>query len=227
MNYLLTGATRGIGLELASQLLTQGHYVTVTARNPESSKDLMVFTREYATNCQVLSMDVDSRQSIDSAIRQVKAPYLDVVINCAGVLKDYDSNLENLNLQDLEDTFRTNVLGPVAVSKACLSLLKKSSSPQLVNITSLMGSLKDNSSGLAYAYRMSKTALNMFSKNLSIDEKWLKVLMIHPGWVQTDMGGKNALLTTRDSVNGILKLINSPESKSGHFYSFAGTELAW
>ncbi len=227
MNYLITGATRGIGLELTSQLLTQGHHVVATARNPESSKELMTFTKEYKDHSQVLRLDVNLTSSIPNVIKNISVDTLDVVINCAGVLKDYDATLENLSLGDLESTFKTNVFGPVAVTKAALPLLKKSSHAQLINITSLMGSLADNSSGRAYAYRMSKTALNMFSKNLSLDEKWLKVLTVHPGWVQTDMGGKNALLSVRESVAGILKLVNNRETESGHFYSFSGAELAW
>ncbi len=228
MNYLVTGAGRGIGFELTSQLLTLGHHVVACVRNPEKAKELGILAKEYAELCQVVQMDVAFQKSIQQAVSLIKVEQLDVVINCAGVLLNYDANIENLNMVDLNSSLQTNLFGPIHVTRACLKHLKKAKAPKLVNITSVMGSLTDNSSGMAYSYRISKAALNMFSKNLSLDEKWLCVLMIHPGWVKTQMGGDNALIAPQESAGGILKQIETHGLQdSGKFFSFRGEELPW
>jgi NAD(P)-dependent dehydrogenase (short-subunit alcohol dehydrogenase family) len=114
------------------------------------------------------------------------------------------------------------------VTKAFYPLLNKSEHPVIANITSLMGSIEDNSSGGNYAYRMSKAALNMFTKTLSVEFKKAVVLSLHPGWVKTDMGGSGATTETSESAAGLLKVIreSSPKS-SGHFFNFKGQPLHW
>lgn len=226
MNYLVTGANRGIGFDLTSQLLTQGHSVVACARTPEKAQELELLGKEYGDRCQILPMDVTFEKSIHKAIALIKVTHLDVVINCAGVLLDSAATIENLNMVDLHSTLQTNLFGPIHVTRASLKLLKKSKAPKLVNVTSLMGSIADNSTGSSFSYRISKSALNMFSKNLALGESWLSVLMIHPGWVQTDMGGKNALVSPQESASGILKVINS-NFASGSFLNFRGEKLAW
>ncbi len=226
MNYLITGAGRGIGFDLTSQLLTLGHSIVACVRHPEKAKELEILSQEYGERCQILAMDVTFEKSINKAIAAIKVPHLDVVVNCAGVLLDRDATIENINMVDLHSTLQANLFGPIHVTRATLKLLKKSNSPQLVNITSMMGSIADNSSGSAMSYRISKAALNMFSKTLSIEEKWLRVLMIHPGWVQTEMGGKNALVSPQESASGIIKVMTSTKA-SGKFLNYLGKELPW
>ena len=228
MNYLVTGANRGIGFELTSQLLTLGHNVVACVRNPDRTKELDMLVKEYGQQCQILGMDVSFQKSIQQAVSLIKVAHLDVVINSAGVLLNEDANIENLNVVDLNTSLQTNLFGPIHVTRATLKLLKNAKLPKLVNITSVMGSLADNSSGTAYSYRISKAALNMFSKNLAIGEKWLCVLMIHPGWVKTKMGGENALIAPQESAGGMLKVIGAQGLKdSGKFLNFRGEELPW
>ena len=114
------------------------------------------------------------------------------------------------------------------VTKAFLPLLAKSSRPIVANITSLMGSISDNGSGGSYAYRISKAALNMFSKNLSLELRNGIVLSLHPGWVKTDMGGASAPTEKRDSAAGLIRVIreSNPE-QTGGFYNFRGETLSW
>src|SRR5262249_2933625 len=121
-----------------------------------------------------------------------------------------------------------NSVVPFEMTQALLPYLKKSKQPKVIHITSLMGSIEDNSSGGYYAYRASKAALNMINKSLTRDHSWLTSVVMHPGWVQTDMGGPQAPTSTRDSAQGIWQVINGLGSeKSGHFYDFKGKELPW
>ncbi len=228
MNYFITGASRGIGFELTSQLLTLGENVVACARTPEKAKDLQILAREYPKQCQMIACDVNDEKSVAKALGEVHVDHLDVVVNCAGILLNYDGSIEKFNVDELKTTMQTNLYGPIFVTKYAVNLLKKSSSPKLVNITSQMGSIADNSSGNAYAYRISKTALNMFSKNLSLSEPWLCVLMLHPGWVQTDMGGAHALVAPQESVHGLINVITSASQKdSGRFLNFRNEEIPW
>lgn len=113
-------------------------------------------------------------------------------------------------------------------AKAFLPLLKKSAHPIIANMTSQMGSIGDNGSGGSYAYRISKAALNMFTKTLAHELPSATVLSLHPGWVKTDMGGSGAPTETRDSAAGLLKVIKSASTKqSGHFLNFRGQEIEW
>jgi NAD(P)-dependent dehydrogenase (short-subunit alcohol dehydrogenase family) len=128
----------------------------------------------------------------------------------------------------MQETFDTNVLGPLRMSQALLPHLRRASQPKLVNITSLMGSIADNSSGGSLAYRTSKAALNMVTKNFAREENGITVLCLHPGWVQTDMGGDRAPLTTKASAEGILDVVlKSGSGDTGKFFNYSGKELPW
>lgn len=143
-------------------------------------------------------------------------------------MTDSDDTLQKLSIADMEMTFRTNTFSPVVVVKTFLPNLKRGKSPRLINITSLMGSIADNSSGGYYAYRMSKTALNMFAKSFSIDYPDIITLTLHPGWVRTNMGGPEAPTLPRESARGLYALIKQAhKDQSGHFMDFRGKELPW
>jgi NAD(P)-dependent dehydrogenase (short-subunit alcohol dehydrogenase family) len=228
MTYLITGASRGIGLELTRLALTDGNKVIATVRSISRSAELKALAQESGSKLLIHELDASSDESVTKAAKEISEP-IDVLINNAGVY--LDSNMDQLSELDLEivsKTFETNTLGPMRVTKAFLSHLSKSKSPIVANVSSLMGSMTDNRGGGSYAYRMSKAALNMFSKNLSIENpEWL-VLSLHPGWVQTDMGGKGATTTVTESAQGILNLIKSSKrTDSGKFFDYRGRELAW
>jgi NAD(P)-dependent dehydrogenase (short-subunit alcohol dehydrogenase family) len=227
--YLITGANRGIGLELATQLLQAGETVIATARSPKDSPELANLQKTYPKLCSVFQLDVTSEESVKSLQHELeKLAKIDVLINNAGVMLDSDGGLKDLSVADLQNSFVTNTLGPIRVTQALLGLLQESSKPIVVNITSMMGSITDNTSGGSYGYRMSKAALNMFAKGLSLEHPELTVLNLHPGWVQTDMGGSDAQISTAESAKGLLKVIQSADKqKSGHFYNFKGQELPW
>lgn len=228
MTFLITGCSRGIGFELTSLALQGGHKVIACVRNPSKSAELTKLRTQYSDRLQVIEMDTSSDASVKKASEQTSEP-IDVLINNAGVYLDsHSNNLSELQSKTVSETFETNTIGPLRVTRAFLSQLSKSRSPKVINITSLMGSIKDNAGGGSYAYRMSKTALNMFGKCLSIEFPKFTVLSVHPGWVQTDMGGKGATTSVPESAKGILNLaLESSNKETGKFFDFRGRELPW
>ena len=163
---------------------------------------------------------------------------LSCLLNNAGVApKATRYNL--VKVEQMESTYRTNVLGPLFLSKMCLPLLKKSEKSVIVNMSSILGSIEFNqkvmgsggAGGGQYPYRSTKAALNMVSRSLSIDlqEFGIGVMAVHPGWVQTDMGGKHAPLTPEESCKGVLNLIQNfdYESQNGGFLDYKGDIVPW
>ncbi len=225
MIYLITGAGRGIGFELTRLSLKAGNEVYAVVRNPEKYPKLNELSQEYKA-LHILKGDVTSVENLKKIASTLST--VDVLINNAGVYLDNSADFETLDMKLVTDTFEVNSIGPMKVAQAFLPLLLKSSGPKLINITSLMGSIEDNGSGGAYAYRMSKTALNMFTKSFANDFAKITAICVHPGWVQTDMGGASAPTTTLESATGILKLAARVGKKeSGQFFDFEGDNLPW
>jgi NAD(P)-dependent dehydrogenase (short-subunit alcohol dehydrogenase family) len=228
LNIVITGASRGIGYELTLQALELGHRVIAGCRKPSQSLELRALLETHPEKLKIHELDVQEHKSVAKFAAAIGNEPVDILINNAGVYLDGESAWSELKPELLQETLLTNSIGPVRMSQALLPLLKKSKQPRVANITSLMGSLEDNSSGGSLAYRMSKTALNMFTKNLSLDEKELIVLSLHPGWVQTEMGGKRAPLAAKTSAEGLLRVIRGSTLKeSGKFFSYNAKELPW
>jgi len=225
MNIFVTGANRGIGLEFVRQLTTRGETVLASCRHPEKANDL----KSLLSEGWIIPIDVTIQDSIVQGAKVVRKKFnrIDLLINNAGVMGER-GNPDIPDWDILMSTFLTNAAGPVFVTKYLKTLLKKGS--KVVNISTLMGSIEDNSSGGYYAYRMSKAALNMASKNLNheLGVMGVTVLTFHPGWVRTDMGGSGANLSVETSVSEMLNVIESsgPE-KSGTFLRFDGERLPW
>jgi NAD(P)-dependent dehydrogenase (short-subunit alcohol dehydrogenase family) len=227
MRIVITGANRGIGLELTRQYLEGGQEVVAAVRSPEKAKELQAL-KERHPKLTVLACDVSDEQSVRRAAGQVPGP-VDVLINNAGVMGHYAS-LEELDLEDAAQTFSANALGPVRVTRALLPQLRQSQVKKVMNITSGMGSIGDNRSGGAYAYRMSKAALNMATRSMAVDLKddGILVAVINPGWVKTDMGGAGAPTAVKDSVAGIRAQVEGlTAAKSGEFLDFSGKRWEW
>ena len=227
--YVVTGANRGIGLELVAQLVAQGHHVLATARQPERAEALSALTSAHPGQLEILALDVSDPASITAFGQAVGDRPVDVLINNAGVLLRGGGPGE-LDYEKIELTFRINTLGPLRVTEALLPALRAAAQPVIANITSQMGSIADNTSGGAYSYRISKAALNMAIRSLSLDlgRQGMVALVLHPGWVQTDMGGPNAKITTAQSVTGMLSTIQRATAEhAGKFWSWDGTELPW
>ncbi len=228
MVVVITGANKGIGLELAKQAVAKGARVFCGVRRPGEATELKA---ALGKNGEIFGLDVSSDNSVSSFVEalRMRTKEIDVLINNAGVYLDsQNGGIESLTSQMLLETLNINSVGPVRMTRAMLPFLKVGKNAKVASVSSLMGSLSDNKAGGAYAYRMSKTAVNMFVKTLAVDESWLTAIALHPGWVKTDMGGRAAPLEASKSAEGIWTVIEtSTPADSGKFFNHAGRELPW
>ncbi|CAL8117916.1 unnamed protein product [Orchesella dallaii] len=246
-NIVVTGANRGIGLELVKQLIFRYNpdNLFATYRDPENSKELLKLAEQNG-NLHAVVLDVQNFEKYAEFVSKVEATTqgagVNLLINNSGFFnKENNSSLSQVDKDDLLRHFAINTLAPIMLTKAFLPLLEKASLQEpsqplglgravVCQVSTTMGSIGDNTSGGAYGYRISKTALNQASKNMSFDliPKGVLVIPLHPGWVRTDMGGSNALINTEESVSGILSVLeNLNEDTSGHFMRFDGKEALW
>ena len=213
---LVTGAGRGIGLEFARQWAARGDTVFALARDPAAAA-LQDLARRHAGRVHPVACDVASDASVEAARRAVEAATgrLDIVVNNAGVFGREEERLDTLDLDEVRRTFEINTLGAIRVSRVFLPLLRKGSAARLVHITSGMGSVGDNRSGGHWSYRISKTGLNMVSRNLAIELQGSGVVsvVLSPGWVRTDMGGRDAPLSPEESVAAMIRTIDGLGAK--------------
>jgi NAD(P)-dependent dehydrogenase (short-subunit alcohol dehydrogenase family) len=220
MRIVITGASRGIGAEFTRVLLGQGHEVHAVSRNPERLADM-----KMNENLHVHPIDLENVAGPEHLCRALEARPVDLLINNAGTFAKGDE-LKNLKMDDVRLSFEVNTLIPMRVCQALLPMLTKGA--KVVHITSLMGSIGDNASGGSYAYRISKAALNMFNKCFAIEREDLISVVLHPGWVQTAMGGRSAPTTAQESVAGMLKVISGLRPvQTGKFFDYEGEELPW
>jgi NAD(P)-dependent dehydrogenase (short-subunit alcohol dehydrogenase family) len=229
---LLTGASRGLGLEFARQWLAAGDRVFALARDPEASRGLRDLTTRHPGALVACRCDVADDASVAAARRQIEeqTDRLDLVLNNAGISGPRESELSTLDLAEVRRVLEVNTLGPLRVTRAFLPLLRRGKRPKLVHITSLMGSLADNRSGSALAYRMSKAALNMASRNLALElaSDGILSVVLHPGWVKTDMGGSRAPLPVEEAVAALIRTIDLLTLKhNGGFFDREGHPAPW
>jgi NAD(P)-dependent dehydrogenase (short-subunit alcohol dehydrogenase family) len=240
---LITGANRGLGYATARRLGHSGVRVLVGARTLAKGEEAADRLRREGIDAEPVQIDVDSVASVDAAARQVEQEHgrVDILINNAGILPEATAgDVDPLDLRLFRQTFETNVFGAVAVTKAFLPMLRKSASGRIVNISSTMGSLNDQTDpsspyyGLVVpAYQMSKAALNGLTIALSktLADTPIKVNSICPGWVQTDLGGpenRAAAPTTADDAAQIVATMASipDDGPTGRFVDAEGT-VAW
>jgi len=204
---MVTGAGRGIGLELCRLMIERGDTVVACPRR-SGSFELEALAEEHPDRLFRVPMDVREVASVNSAAAQIgrRVERIDLLFNNGAIYPDEDGGLERLDMDDLLAAFDVNALGPLRVVRAFLPLLRKGQGRRVIQITSLMGSIEDNSSGGSYAYRMSKAALNMAVRNLAheLGPEGFICLAIHPGWVKTRMGGAAAPLEVRDASAEVL-----------------------
>ena len=213
-NILITGANRGIGLKFA-EILSANNNIYATARDITNADDLKKFD-----NTELLELDLLDKDSIKSFCSELKDIPLDMIINNAGIFQDEQMEETILDPELWLDEIMINAIGPVVLSQKLKENIMSGNDKKIIFISSQMGSIDDNYSGGYYFYRTSKSALNSAAKSLSIDWKadGISVLMLHPGWVRTDMGGSNAKLDIDTSVKKMLDVINSLDmGKTGTF----------
>jgi len=223
----ITGANRGLGLEFVRQYAIDGWQVIASCRDPVEAKALQSLKINYA-NISIIKLDVANFDEIHQVAESLKNITIDLLINNAGIYLDRATDLINVN--DWVQTFKVNSIAPVILLNAFKNHLASSELKKTVTLSSKMGSIDDNTKGGSYLYRSSKAAVNMAIKNASIDFKPLgiSVATLHPGWVQTDMGGPDGLIDIPTSVNGLRLVINNLSlANTGQFIDYEGKLIAW
>lgn len=221
--YVVTGANRGLGLEFCRQLAGRGEQVIGTARRPGEADEL------GDLDVQVFELDVADADSVAEFADAIAGRAVDVLVNNAGIGVD-STGFEEVDPGDLMAFFEVNTVGALRVSQALLPNLRQAETRKIVNITSRMGSIDDNRSGGAYEYRASKAALNMVTRSMAVDldDDGFTCVVVHPGWVRTDMGGEQAPTSPRESIAGMLDVIDGLERpNSGEFLDYTGARVPW
>ena len=227
--YLITGANRGLGLEFCKQLSERGDKVLACCRKPSSASELQTLARDTPL-VEVHPLDVASPTSVDDLKTDLADLPIDVVVNNAGVFGGNHQSFGSIDYDCWREVMETNVYGPTRVAEAFGDHLAKSGSPLLATVTSGMGSIGDNLNGDYYAYRTSKAAVNMVMRNAAGDlrSRRIPVVVINPGWVQTDMGGPNARITPEQSVQGMLSVLDGVSLEdTGTFFNYNGDTFPW
>lgn len=220
---LVTGANRGIGLELARQYSAADWRVIGTARRPDRADELK------ATTADVVQLDVADQTSVDRLARDLQGRPIDMLINNAGI-QPLMWKLAEIDLDEFDRALRVNTIGPVRVARALLANLRLGKVRKIINVTTDLSSIAGNTDGGFYGYRESKTALNMFTKSLAAElgPEGFICAVVHPGWVRTDLGGPDAPLGVQESVARLRSVIQklSP-ADNGSFWSYDGTRMNW
>nr|MBS0021768.1 SDR family oxidoreductase [Gammaproteobacteria bacterium] len=220
---LITGANRGIGLEFARQYSEAGWTVIGTARHPETAAELDQFA------AKVMQLDVTDPSSVDRLAQDLTETAIDLLINNAGI-QPLMWTLAELDFDAYEQALAVNTVGPVRVTHALLPHLRAGKLRRIVNITTNLSSIADNKDGGFYGYRESKAALNMFTRSLAAElgPDGFICIVLHPGWVKTDLGGPQAPLQVAESVRGMRGVIDRlAPADNGTFRTYSGEQMAW
>lgn len=224
---LITGANRGIGLELTKQYAEAEWHVLACCREPNTATALNALASNHS-NIKIYALDVADFKQIDALAQQLNNVAIDVLINNAGVYPE--GNLSDDDVDNWLNGFKVNSIAPLKIATAFTPHIARSQLKKLATLSSKMGSIDDNTSGGSYMYRSTKTAVNSVMKSLSIDLRahGIAVVTLHPGWVETDMGGPNALINTQTSVAGLRQVIEHLNlENTGKFIAYNGKEIAW
>ncbi len=222
---LITGASRGIGLEFTRRLLERGGEVIATIRDPDRAgglKDL------HSSKLTLIRLDVADPSSISALTTEIRGP-IDLVINNAGISSE-SKTLALLDVAELQKNFMVNAIAPMLVTRAVLANLRAGQRKTVIQISSILGSIAGNTGGSSYGYRASKAALNQFNRSLaaSLGPEGFTCVSMHPGWVRTDMGGPRADLSVEDSVAHMLRTVEAlSPAQNGAFLNYDGTPLPW
>lgn len=227
---MITGANRGLGLEFARQYAKDDWRVFACCREPAQAEELQALASRFS-EISVHDLDVSDHAQIDTLAASLSGATIDILLNNAGIYGGDEANrFGQLDYDAWLKCFQVNTLAATKMAEAFAPHIGESHKKLIVAISTLMGSIDDNGSGGSYLYRSSKTALNSAMKSLAIDLKpsGIGVLILHPGWVKTDMGGPNGEIDTPESVGGMRAVIDDFTLEySGCFVDYQGRELAW
>jgi NAD(P)-dependent dehydrogenase (short-subunit alcohol dehydrogenase family) len=235
---LVTGANRGIGLEFVRQLLARGDRVVAACRQPGKASALNALAGAHPGRLHVLPLEVAQAKSRAELVRELPlvcaspdgaGPDLafDVLINNAGVLHSGE-RFGHLSEANLDDSFRINTSGPLLLTEALAPQLRDGA--LVANISSVLGSVANTTRFGTPSYNISKAAQNMATRLLAhaLADRGIVAIALHPGWVQTDMGGDGAQIAPHDSVAGMLRVIDAATpAMSGEFFDWNGARVEW
>jgi NAD(P)-dependent dehydrogenase (short-subunit alcohol dehydrogenase family) len=236
---LITGANRGIGLDLTERYLARGGSLIFAAcRQLDRADALQTLAAQHPASLRILRMDVTDGASVNAALDVVRAEAdgLDVLVNNAG---SYPGGVDGheastsvfgaLEAEPMLEVFRVNTVAPVLLAQTALDLLRRGTEARVINMSSDAASLTRGQNG-HYTYPASKTALNMFTRQMAADLRGDRIIVIslHPGWIQTDMGGQRAPRTLAETMPGVVKVIDGVTlADSGAFFNWDGTHIPW
>ncbi|MCP4392114.1 MAG: SDR family oxidoreductase [Gammaproteobacteria bacterium] len=226
---LITGANRGIGLELSKQFAADGWQVLACCRNPADADALQELSNRYSS-IEVFALDVTDCDQVTALAQQLGERPIDILLNNAGIFGPKDVGFGDVEAATWRQVLEVNTIAPMMLVQALVEQVASSQQKLVAMISSKVGSIADNSSGGGYLYRSSKTALNQVVKSLSIDlaVRNIAVISLHPGWVQTDMGGPNAEISTTESVSGLKNILQTAgPDQSGQFLEYNGDAIPW
>jgi NAD(P)-dependent dehydrogenase (short-subunit alcohol dehydrogenase family) len=210
--------------------LADGWQVYAACRDPNSASELRRLADASGHKLRILALDVSDPASVKAAAAELDGQAVDLLLNNAGIGGPRGQTIGNIDYDAWAEVLDVNTMGPMRVSEAFVDHVARSDLKLIVSLTSGMGSLADNTSGGSIAYRSSKAAVNMVMRSLAIDLAPLGItcVVVNPGWVQTDMGGAQATLTTAESVTALRWLIETlGPAQSGRFFNYDGREYAW
>ena len=217
---LVTGANKGIGYEVARQLAAKGFHVFIGARSRAAGRKATDEIAKEGGKATFLEIDVSDNGSVTAAAHEFSkiTDPLDVLVNNAGIIVDGDDAILEVSDDLLRKTLETNTLGPLRVTRAFVPLLAKSKAPRVINVSSSGGQLTGGADGWAPAYCISKTALNGVTSQLAAALPKFAVNSVCPGWVRTDMGGRNAARSVEEGADTIVWLAtDAPQELTGKF----------
>ena len=229
-NVLITGANRGLGLGFTKKFLEKNVKVFCTTRNISKSNDLMKYQKKYPNYLEICELDLIAENSSNVLTNFLNERPIDIFINNAGIIGDSNQHFKGVSSNSWLEVLKINLIAPLLITQSIIKNIEISNDKKIYFISSKVGSIDDNRGGGMYIYRSSKTALNQVVKSLSIDLKPLgiSVISLHPGWVRTDMGGPNALISVDESINGMMSVISNTNIKnSGQFLNYDGSEIPW
>ena len=228
---LITGTNRGIGLEFVRQYAKDGWRVFACCRNPAAAEALNHLATQYPDQVIIHALDVANHAQIEQLSQALSNQTIDLLINNAGVYPPEQGDaFGTTDYAAWAYTFEINTMAPLKMAEAFIQQISRSQLKTIITITSKMGSIADNRGGGSYIYRSSKAAVNIVMKSLSIDlnSQQITAVLLHPGWVRTDMGGPDGLISTEQSVTGMRRVISGLNFEdSGKFYAFDGQVVPW
>ncbi len=230
MNILITGANRGIGLEMVRYAMEQGWRVFACCRNPHNADNLFRIAKLSNGQISVHIADMQELSTIQALSYELRNDPIDMLINNAGIYGSDKNKFGGVDADSWLQAFQINCIAPLKMVEAFSHQLDMGQRKLVACLSSKMGSMADNGYGASYIYRSSKAALNAVVKSLSIDLKQKNIISValHPGWVKTEMGGDNAEISTRESVEKMFKNLSTLTIKdSGRFIDIDGSDIPW